>query len=141
MTGQKVVDDVKTAFRFLEEKRGLLCARAEYDPKSFGNVIVEYTGEDLFVRVVKDRGQFSFSAGPSEATALTDAQLLTLAGAEEEFHALAVARVSVGRLGTLLEKNLLAIEAGLRTDAAAELVRRQLAHAQKLRDLIAQRKR
>jgi hypothetical protein len=137
VSGREILDDVKWTFRFLEERRGMVCTRADYSREHFGNVVVDYRCPNLFFRITRDRLQFFFSVGPSEDAALEGYQLLKLAGAAAEIEALEREEWrSLDRVGAVAEKHLPAIEALFRTGATDELVRTKREYADRLQEMI-----
>lgn len=56
--------EVQAAFAFVSHGRLPSVVRSTYDPDAFGNAVVELEGEQLRVRVVRDRSQILVDLAP-----------------------------------------------------------------------------
>jgi len=90
----KVLDQVASAFRFLEVEHQMRRVTLFYDERSFGNVIAEYERPGMWFQLVRDRSQWFFSVGPSESRAVTENQILPLFGARGDLDLLIADRWS-----------------------------------------------
>jgi hypothetical protein len=61
---QEFEEAVQKAFAFVSHARPPEVVRSIYDPEAFGNAIVELCGEQLRVRVVRDRSQIVVELAP-----------------------------------------------------------------------------
>jgi hypothetical protein len=136
MNQRAVLRQIRTAFQFLEEDYGMVCVWEHYNAKVFGNAIIDYEKPQLFVRVVRDRRQFSFAVGLSRSTAFSETELLRMTGAQRDLAALTENWFSIDLLAEVLNRNLNQIQEALHTDRLKALVSEKLALAAKREEFL-----